>query len=105
MTTELLLGLVLGLIWGELVALAIRHTPWGITLAAHLMWLVVSIGCSGIFLISLLLLQPGGLVYWWQMLALMAAGCVPIAAHSLLEGFVPYLLGLLESIKANGNPD
>jgi len=105
MTIELLFGLVLGLLWGELVALAIRHTRWGVALAAHLMWLVVSIGCSGIFLISLLLLQPGGLILWWQLLALMVAGCAPIAAHSLLEGLIPYLVGMLESIKADGNPN
>lgn len=107
MNTALALGLLLGLIWGEAVALFIRHTAVGRALSAHLMWLVVAIGCSGIFLISLLLVQPGGLIYWWQLLALMVAGCGPIAAHSLAEGLVPTLLRLVQMAgeEADGDAD
>ncbi|MBX3050844.1 MAG: hypothetical protein KF753_05185 [Caldilineaceae bacterium] len=94
-----LLALLLALLWGTAVAWFIRFHEAGITLATHLMWFVVSVGCSGIFLISLLLIQPGGYILWWQMLALMATGAVPIAGFSLKWGLIPYLIGLVKSIR------
>lgn len=104
MDTELSFGLLLGAVWGEAVALFIRHTQVGRTLAAHLMWFVVSVGCGVTLLISLRWVDADGLIAWWKVVALLGVASVPIATHSIVEGFVPLLTGMINGFKGQ-NPE
>ena len=99
MLTDMSFGLLLGAVWGEAVALFIRHTETGRTLSAHLMWFVVSVGCGVSLLISLMWLEDGGMIPWWKIPAILGVSAVPIAIHSIVEGFVPMLIGIMNGIQ------
>lgn len=99
MSIDLSFGFLLGAVWGEAVAIFIRHTKVGRALAAHLMWFVVSVGCGVSLLFSLMWLEDSGMILWWKIPAILGVSAVPIAIHSIVEGFVPMLIGIMNGVQ------
>lgn len=95
-------GLLLGVVWGSLVALFIQFTSWGRWISARLTWFIVSLGIGGDLLILLLFVDSRGHLPWWQVVAVIGVSSVPIAARSLLE-FHAYFRGLADGIKDTGS--
>lgn len=81
----LLFVLLLGFVWGCVVAAFIQYTWVGAFVANHLTWLIVAIGVGGDLLLALLLVDEAGRILWWQFVVLVALSSIALSARGVVE--------------------
>lgn len=86
--------LLLGVIWGLIIAGLIEFTSLGRWIAERMTWLSVVAGVGGDLLLLLLLMDGQGRVMWWQVVALVALSSLGVIYRGLRQSHV-YFAGLM----------
>ena len=87
--------LLLGAIWGVIIAVAIEYTALGRWIAERMTWLSVVAGVGGDLLLLLLLADEAGRVLWWQVAAVIAVSSAGVIYRGLWQAH-RYFAGLME---------
>lgn len=79
-------ALLMGLIWGCLIAASLEFSQIGKRLAAEMMWFVVALGAGGDMLISLMVTDLSTfLVNWIHVALIFFVTSIPIVIRRILE--------------------
>lgn len=62
--------LLAAFVWGVAIAAFMQFTRLGHFLSLRLTWFMTALGCGGVLLLALLLLDDAGRVAWWEFVAI-----------------------------------